>query len=257
MKPTEEDVNAYRGRGSYREAVYARYVEIQVPGWLHFSEASKLVERRGLVSRLQGWLPACSSARCLDLGCGAGDQMVALRSMGYHNLIGVDRGPQQIALAEKRGLRVVKADLRDYLRGCDQAFDAIFAFDIIEHFAKDEVLELLGLIWDGLKPGGILVLQTPNALSPWAAHYRYADLTHELIFSPECMASTLRLTGFGEIGISEVGPFIHGIRSAGRWALWQLIRAGCALWNLAETGSANGGVYSRNMLVRAVKDRAL
>jgi hypothetical protein len=78
-------------------------------------------------------------------------------------------------------------------------------------------------------------------------------LTHELIFSPECVVSVLRITGFGAVELREVGPYVHGIKSAVRWALWKLFWAGAALWNLAETGSALGGIYTRNMMVKAVR----
>lgn len=124
---------------------------------------------------------------------------------------------------------------------------------MIEHFAKDEVLEVLGLIQERLNPGGSLILQAPNALSPWAAHYRYHDLTHEVIYDPYCIASMLRLRDFSAVEVREVGPYVHGLKSSVRWSLWRLIWAGCALWNLSETGSSNGGVYTRNMIVKAVK----
>jgi SAM-dependent methyltransferase len=179
---------------------------------------------------------------------------MALQSLGFDNVIGVDRGPEQVAIARSRGLNVVQANVLDYLQTSDQSFDVIFAFDIIEHFTKDEVLDLLGFIWERLKPGGCLLLQTPNALSPWASHYRYMDLTHELIFSPRCIVSTLQLSGFKEIDVREVGPLIHGCKSAVRWALWKFIWAGCAAWNYVELGGSHGGVYTRNMLVRAVKE---
>jgi cyclopropane fatty-acyl-phospholipid synthase-like methyltransferase len=181
---------------------------------------------------------------------------MALRSLGFNNLIGVDRGPEQVAIARGRGLNIVQANCLDYLRASERSFDMIFAFDIIEHFTKDEVLELLRLIWERLKPGGVLVLQTPNALSPWASHFRYYDLTHELIFSPTCLVSTLQLSGFTNIAVREVGPYVHGCKSAVRWVLWKLIWAGCAFWNCVESGALYGGVYTRNMLVRALKEGA-
>ena len=238
---------------SYRETLYAKYATVQIPRWLQTSEKQDRSGQRAIAGRLHGWLPPTKGVCCLDLGCGAGDQLMALQSLGFDNLIGVDIGPEQVAIAQNRGLRVVQANLLDYLRTSEQAFDLICAFDIIEHFTKNEVLDLLGLTWERLKPGGLLIVQTPNALSPWASHYRYHDLTHELIFSPECIVSTLRLTGFKDITIREVGPYIHGFTSAVRWVLWNFIWVGCAAWNYIESGASQGGVYTRNMLVRAVK----
>lgn len=241
---------------SYRDQLYAKYATVQVPKWLQTAERANRNGQGAVTGRLHGWLPSGNGVSCLDLGCGAGDQIVALQSLGFDNLTGVDLGPEQVAIAQSRGLKVVQANLLDYLQTSEQAFDIIFAFDIIEHFAKDEVLELLDLIRERLKPGGILILQTPNAASPWAGQIRYGDLTHELIFSPKCIASTLRLTGFTDIEVREVAPYVHGCTSAVRWILWQLIRAGCAAWNYIESGASQGGVYTRNMLVRAVKEDA-
>jgi SAM-dependent methyltransferase len=180
--------------------------------------------------------------------------MLALREAGYHNVCGVDVSPEAVAIAKGKGQNVVEADIRKFLSEVKDGFDLICAFDILEHFRKDEVLDLLELMCRSLKPRGVLLLQTPNAVSPWASHYRYGDLTHELIFSPECVASTLRLSGFKDIEVREVAPFAHGLKSAVRWCIWKLIRGGCSIWSIAETGGLCGGVYSRNMMVKGVKD---
>ena len=203
--------------------------------------------------RLRGWLPIDRSAKCLDLGCGAGHLMCALREAGYSKVRGIDVSPESVSIAQGKGLDVLQTDLCTFLGGAHQRFDVICAFDVLEHFRKDELLDVLDLIHQSLAPGGVLLIQVPNAVSPWASDHRYGDLTHELIFSPECAASILRLTGFGDIEVREVGPFAHGMKSALRWGIWQLIRAFCAIWNLSETGGLCGGIYSRNMMLKAIK----
>jgi len=238
---------------AYRRTAYGRYASVHLPGWLEPDARSDAVWARAALYRLRDWLPADRDARILDVGCGAGHLLEALRSAGYQDVRGVDISPEAVAIAQRKGLSVAEADLRDYLRDVVEGFDLICAFDVIEHFDKDEVLEVLKLLWQHLKPAGSLMIQTPNAVSPWAAHYRYRDLTHELIFSPECLTSTLKLCGFRDIEVREVSPYVHGTKSAVRWGVWKLIWAGCATWNLAETGSLCGGVYSRNMMVRAVR----
>jgi hypothetical protein len=62
----------------------------------------------------------------------------------------------------------------------------------------------------------------------------------------------LRLAGFKELHAREVAPYVHGVTSAVRWLGWRLIRSGCALWNLIETGSDAGGIYTRNMTLLCV-----
>jgi len=237
----------------YRERMYARYAEVQAPDWIKRDDAAERIAQRGHLRRLRGWLPSSRDAWVLDLGCGAGELLSALKASGYRNALGVDAGPQQAALAEQRGLSIIRADLRDYLRTTDQTFDLVLAFDVIEHFRKNEVLDMLDLIHARLNPGGSLILQTPNAASVWAAEYRYGDLTHEVLFTPGSLASTLSLASFSHFQVREVAPYVHGVRSAVRWALCRMIWTGCAIWHLAETGSLCGGVYSRNMLVRTVK----
>jgi 2-polyprenyl-3-methyl-5-hydroxy-6-metoxy-1,4-benzoquinol methylase len=242
---------------SYREKLYAKYATVQVPAWLQTSERTIRSGQHVIAGRLRSWLPSSRNVCCLDMGCGSGDLLMALQSLGFGNLTGVDIGPEQVAIAQSRGLHVVQANLLDYLQTSAQRFDLIFAVDVIEHFTKDEVLDLLHLTWERLKPGGRLILQTPNALSPWASQCRYGDLTHELIFSPECIVSTLRLSGFKDINVREAGFYIHGFRSALRWVLWRFIWAGCAAWSYIESGGLLGGVYTRTMLVSAVKDDAM
>ena len=239
---------------AYREKLYARYASVQVPQWLQAPTNGTRINQGAIAHRLRGWLPVARNFSGLDLGCGSGDLIVALQSLGFNNLTGVDVGPEQVAIARTRGVSVVQADIVDYLQTSDQSFDVIFAFDVVEHFTKDEVLDLFALIWKRLKPGGRLIVQTPNALSPWASHYRYNDLTHELIFGPSCLASTLRLSGFKDVKLREVGPHIHGFVSGVRWVLWKFVRAGYIALNCIESGGSFGGVYTRNMLVSALKD---
>jgi 2-polyprenyl-3-methyl-5-hydroxy-6-metoxy-1,4-benzoquinol methylase len=233
----------------YRSKLYENYAKVQKPEWSESHSGADAVWRAAALRRLSGWLPADRKAKCLDLGCGSGLLLESLRQAGYFDLQGVDLGGPTVDLARKRGFEVVQDDLRDFLQKSNERFDLITAFDVVEHFGKDEIIDVLTLIHDRLSPGGLFILQTPNAMSPWSASYRYHDLTHEWIFDPHCIAALLQLVGFQDIRIREITPYVHGAFSAMRWALWNLIRIGCAVWNFAETGSAQGGVYTRNMVV--------
>jgi cyclopropane fatty-acyl-phospholipid synthase-like methyltransferase len=178
----------------------------------------------------------------------------ALRGAGYSDVHGVDLSPQSADLARKAGFQVTQADLQEFLIKSDEYFDLITAFDVIEHFGKDEVFDVLGFIWKRMKPGGVLILQTPNALSPWASSMRYGDMTHEVIYSPNCIATLLRMTGFTKIETREVWPCIHSLKGFLLWPLRRAVWLGYAAWNLAEEGSLLGGIYTRNMLIRATKE---
>ena len=168
----------------------------------------------------------------------------------------MDRSPQAIEGARRRGFSAIHADLVQYLTGSAEHYDLITAFDVVEHFGKDELLDLLHLVRSRLAPNGrFIIIQTPNASSPWASSYRYGDLTHELMFDAKCLMSVSRVTGFGDVYAREVGPHIHGVSSAIRKVGWGIIWSSCALWNLIETGSTQGGIYTRNMMVLCINNR--
>lgn len=61
------------------------------------------------------------------------------------------------------------------------------------------------------------------------------------------------MAGFGDFEVRACGPVVHGAVSLIRRLLWIVIRAGLALWNLAETGSRGSGVYTRVFLARAMR----
>ena len=64
-----------------------------------------------------------------------------------------------------------------FLHARPQRFDLVTGLDIVEHFTKDEVLDFLDACREALRPGGRLVLQTPNGESPFGGAVRYGDFT--------------------------------------------------------------------------------
>ena len=237
----------------YRSQMYENYSTVQKPAWNESDAEADAVWSQAAFIRLRGWLPRDKRVKCLDLGCGSGLLLETLRGAGYCDVRGVDIGPQGVDISRRKGFRVAEADLRDFFRESSESFDLITAFDVIEHLERDELLDLLPIIYSHLTPGGRFIIQTPNASSPWAASSRYGDLTHEWIFTPRSITSVLRLMGFSEVRSKEVTPYVHGTFSALRWVLWKLIWTGCYLWNLAESGYDCGGIYTRNMMVIAVR----
>src|ERR1039458_8678832 len=233
----------------YRTALYESYVSVQTPEWAAGNAQASEVRTAANLRRLRDWLPSDKNSKCLDLGCGSGRFLQALHSLGYSDVCGVDIGPQAVEIARKMGLQATLGDFRKYLRETHEYFDLITAFDVIEHFGKDEVLDLLQLVRSRLAPNGRFIIQTPTASSPWPSSSGWHDLSHEWIFDPHCMNSTLKLAGFGESYVREVDPYVHGFNSALRWFGWKLIWTACALWNLIETGNTQGGIYTRNMIV--------
>lgn len=237
----------------YRKRIYERYASrFQSAPGIFDSAAAR---RWGKAYRhyLHGWLPGPRDARILDMACGGGKLLLFYLDAGYSDVHGVDISPEQVTLARQVTPNVAQANVLDYLAEHVGHFDLISGLDIVEHFRKDEVLSFLDLCFAALKPGGCLVLQTPNAESPWGTHHRYNDLTHELGFNPNALSRLLALVGFTGIEAREQGPVPWGYSAAStlRWGAWQGIRVGLKVWNIAETGAAGSGVFTRVFLMSA------
>jgi 2-polyprenyl-3-methyl-5-hydroxy-6-metoxy-1,4-benzoquinol methylase len=203
--------------------------------------------------RLRGWLPTDKDAAILDMGCGQGRFLSLLEEDGYTKLVGVDLSSEQIELARRRHLNVHLGDARDWLVQHPAHYSLITGFDIIEHLRKEDLLPFLDQVYQSLVPGGRVILQTPNASSPFSGTVTYGDLTHEWFLTSTSLADAYRLTGFEQLEARECAPYFRGSKGLIRSILWQCIRAGIKLWNLAETGSSGSGVYTRVFVASAVR----
>lgn len=102
----------------------------------------------------------------LDIGCGSGGISLILKeTMPLMDLYGVDISQDAVCIANKRGLKAFQADLNSSkLPFHDNSFDLVFCGEVIEHiFDTDFLLDEANRV---LKPGGTLILTTPN-LAAW------------------------------------------------------------------------------------------
>lgn len=175
-------------RQGYRQILYDNY-----PQGSHNKFAASSLKHllADIDARLRGWLPADRNISVLDMGCGNGYFLSALEHMGFTDLTGVDIGVKQVSETRKNcpQARIIQGDMREYLTQHPEHFELITGFDFIEHFNKEEILPLLDLIARSLKQGGRLILQTPNAESPWVGAVAYGDFTHEWFFTPASLAN--------------------------------------------------------------------
>jgi 2-polyprenyl-3-methyl-5-hydroxy-6-metoxy-1,4-benzoquinol methylase len=114
-------------------------------------------ERRRFAS---AYLDLEAPGSLLDVGCGSGEFAASMRRGGW-TVRGTDFDPSAAASARQlHGVTVDIGDLREIQYG-DESFDAITARHVIEHVR--DPLGFLTECWRLLKPGGKLVLTTPNA----------------------------------------------------------------------------------------------
>jgi cyclopropane fatty-acyl-phospholipid synthase-like methyltransferase len=195
------------------------------------------------------FFPVDKSAAILDLGCGHGTLVHFAQQAGYRNMRGVDVSGQQVDLARKLGINTItQGDLMTTLKDIPVAsLDAVVAFDVIEHFTKDELIDLVDAIHSVLKPNGSWIIHAPNANSPFVGAVRYGDFTHEQAFTPSSLKQLLQASGFSSFSFAECGPRIHGLKSLIRVVLWSLAKGVFRLINAAETGDmGRNEVWTRN-----------
>lgn len=234
---------------SLRRRLYGVYVSSHLGTYRDISLDAFRQDRRIFEAHLARHLPADRQAPILDLGCGYGSFLHYLSRKGYGNAQGVDVSEEQIAAARRLGVeRAQVAEAAAFLEARPGAFDLIVALDFFEHFSKDEVLHLLDCAREALRPGGRLILRVPNGDSPFASWIRYADFTHELMFTPASVRQVLRAAGFTPLGVYPLEPVVHGPASLARWLLWKGVKQLARLYLLIEQGTIGSGVFTSNLL---------
>jgi len=239
---------------NYQNRLYRKYASsMQDNRSLNFDQEESIRWGKFYDIFLRGWLPSNKNVAILDVGCGSGKLLHFFLGKGFNNLHGVDISPEQTALARQVCNNVSEDNVLNFLGTTDNCYDLITAVDIIEHLNKEEILQFLDACYVALRPGGRLIVQTPNSDSLWGMSVMYGDFTHETAFSPNSLKKLMSLVGFGAIIYRETGPVVHSLFSLFRYLLWKIVRAGLIIWNLAETGNKGSGVYTRVFLITGEK----
>ena len=140
----------------------------------------------------------------LDVGCGFGFALRALRKLGFRNIRGMETSAQQAKVATDAGFRVsVVEDSIGYLKNVRKSFGIILLLDVLEHIPKAVQIEFVRCIREALMLDGKVILTVPNANSPLAARWRYIDFTHHCSFTEHSLTFVLGSAGFSEIRIDN------------------------------------------------------
>jgi SAM-dependent methyltransferase len=166
---------------------------------------------RGPAQRVEGlldfYVPYFQGCRdVVDLGCGNGEFLAALRRAGL-DALGVDSNSGQLAQARARGLNVVEADLFAYLESLpDSSLDGVFAAQVIEHLPFPLLNRFLPLVHQKLRPGGVAVAETVNPHFTPAFKFFYLDPTHVAPLFPEVVEFYGETAGFTRTAIAYPDP---------------------------------------------------
>ncbi len=190
----------------YRDAFYRRQAEWH--GYAGAEDVRARHERRAAYYEwyTRGWLPEDRSTPVLDIGCGSGQFLHFLRGRGFTDLVGLDLDATQVGIGRELGLDCRCIPAMDHLRDESRRLGLVAMLDILEHFTRDELFPLLETVADRLEPGGRLIVSVPNADSPHASRAIYADITHEIAFTPTSLEEMMFCHGLKVVALRDPWP---------------------------------------------------
>lgn len=156
--------------------------------------------------------------RLLDVGCGAGEFGARLIAVGWE-VFGLELVEAQAGRARAAGVRAVAGEVSAGLPFRAGSLDLVFAGELIEHLLDTD--GFLANIHRVLRPGGVLVLTTPNLASlenrvrlllgryPVWVDYRLGSSGHVRAYTPRVLGAQLAAHGFRlERHVGNWVPFI-------------------------------------------------
>ena len=163
--------------------------------------------RELILERLQVYLPYISPllqlhspAKALDLGCGRGEWLQICQAVGFE-VHGVDLDAGMLQACQDRGLPVTLGDGISYLQSqADASLSVVSGFHVAEHIPFEQLDLLVREALRALKPGGLLILETPNPENLVVGTVSfYLDPTHQRPIPPQLLEFLPSHRGFARI----------------------------------------------------------
>lgn len=142
-----------------------KYAEIRIGG-ADTSAPLNLAKRIRLIARYCD----LSKVRFLDCGCGAGEYVFALRDEYGTDAWGIEYSKAKVAAAQankRHGAHIRQGDLHD-LDEPNSSVDVALLNEVLEHVPDD--YRALQQVHRVLKPGGRVIVFSPNRFYPFETH---------------------------------------------------------------------------------------
>jgi O-antigen chain-terminating methyltransferase len=171
--------------------------------------------RADIKNRLSVYLPyaheaftVTAGAPALDLGCGRGEWLEMLRAAGI-TATGIDLNRELVKGCRELGLEASEAELPGSLSLFpDESYSIISAIHLLEHMSFEDILEVIDQSIRILKPGGIVIFETPDPKNLFVASNNfYLDPTHRQPLPSEFLSFVVEARGFCDPTVIPLSPY--------------------------------------------------
>lgn len=178
----------------------------------------------------------------LDVGCGNGAYAASMQARGW-SVRGTEFDPQAAQVARtSHGIPVDVGDLAAIAHP-DGAFDAITARHVLEHVR--EPAAFLAECWRILRPGGRLVIVTPNVDSLGHRHFadRWRGLEqprHLFLYASASLRALFRRSGIDPVDVfttAQGAAYTHRSSGSAGQSAWRRAAEFMAIWRLQVAGT--------------------
>jgi SAM-dependent methyltransferase len=176
-------------------------------------------------------VPNDRSVPVIDIGCGYGFALRALRHLGFQNLMGIETSAEQAVRCRQAGFEiVVTEDTIEWLKQNPGRFVVAILLDVLEHVPVALQIKLLRAVRGSLRPGGKVILTVPNANSILFGRWRYNDYTHYSSFTEHSLYFVLKNAGFDTIWLDSSKGVGRFPRRLWRRSAWPVARKWLVRW---------------------------
>ena len=149
-----------------------------------------------------------NAAPVLDLGCGRGELLEALRDAGIEAR-GADSDPAMVAACRRLGLAVEESDAVSALHAAAPgSLGGVAAVHLVEHLPAAVWMQLVEAAAAALRTGGLLLVETPNPESlRVGAGLFWTDPTHRVPVHADALAFVAKAVGLEVVETRRLHPF--------------------------------------------------
>jgi len=149
-------------------------------------------------------IPATATGRLLDFGCGDGTFMHRMQRAGWF-VSGIEPDPVAVKTLRGRYGYDVRQSIEDFGRD-EERFDVVTLCHVIEHMS--DPIAALRALRRVLKPGGRIIIVTPNAKSLGAKTFGkfwrgLEPPRHFNVFTPKSLRCALQQAGYAVIDLTS------------------------------------------------------